>query len=412
METPTKSESTCPPETSLFTSESVTEGHPDKLCDCVADAILDALLAQDPASRCACEVTAEPGALKIMGEVTTAAQVNYEAVARDTVRRIGYDNDLYHFNADTIKVEVSLHEQSCDIALGVDNALETKQGSPAELGAGDQGMMFGYACDETDDKMPLPISLAHALTNRLAKVRKSGLLPYLRPDGKAQVTVEYYKGVPLRVHTVVISAQHSPAVTESTLRQDIVRQVIEEVIPGNLMDIDTIVYVNPTGRFVLGGPAADTGLTGRKIIVDTYGGYARHGGGAFSGKDPTKVDRSASYMARYLAKCVVASGLASRCEIQLSYAIGVAQPTSVMVDTFGTGLLPDKTITQAICDVVALTPSAIISRLQLRSPIYASTSAYGHFGANCRSKPWEQLGVAAQLSDYACTLAGCQKQVI
>ena len=399
-------------ETTLFTSESVTEGHPDKLCDCVSDAILDALLVQDSSSRCACEVTAEPGILKIMGEVRTSAQVSYEAIARDAVRRIGYDKEVYAFDADTIQVQVSLHEQSPDIALGVDDAFETRNGTRAEIGAGDQGMMFGYACEETEDLMPLPISLAHALTYRLAEVRKSGLLKYLRPDGKAQVTVEYHNGEPLRVHTVVVSAQHDPEVEAGTLRKDIIRHVIGAAIPDNLMDVDTIIYVNPTGRFVLGGPAADTGLTGRKIIVDTYGGYARHGGGAFSGKDPTKVDRSASYMARYLAKCVVASGLAKRCEIQLSYAIGVANPVSVMVDTFGTGLLSDHVIRQAICDVVELTPSAIISRLQLRRPIYKSTSAYGHFGANCKDKPWEQLDVAGQISDYACKLAGQKKQAI
>lgn len=390
----------------LFTSESVTEGHPDKLCDCVSDAILDALLKQDPASRCACEVTAEADALKIMGEVTTTAVVDYEAVARDTVREIGYDKDEYGFNADNIHITVSLHEQSPDIALGVDNALESKQGGGAELGAGDQGMMFGYACDETIELMPLPIALAHGLTKRLTEVFKSGELSYLRPDGKAQVTVEYYKGKPLRVHTVVVSAQHNPDVEIEALRRDITEKVIRFVIPNHLIDLDTIVYVNPTGRFVLGGPAADTGLTGRKIIVDTYGGYARHGGGAFSGKDPTKVDRSACYMARNLAKCVVASGLAERCEIQLSYAIGVAQPVSVMVDTFGSGLVLDGNIRRAICEVMELTPSAIIEHLQLRAPIYSSTSAYGHFGSNCKDKPWEQCVAAGHIADRAAELFG------
>lgn len=391
----------------LFTSESVTEGHPDKLCDRVSDVVLDALLAQDPMSRCACEVTAEPGALKIMGEVTTTAKVDYEAIARDTVRQIGYCKDEYGFNADTLDVVVSIHAQSPDIAMGVDAALESKQGAAEELGAGDQGMMFGYACDETTDLMPLPISLAHELTRRLTDVFQTGELPYLRPDGKAQVTVAYFGGQPMRVDTVVISAQHDPDVDMDVLRKDIISKVINQVIPRNLMDDGTIIYVNPTGRFVLGGPAADTGLTGRKIIVDTYGGYARHGGGAFSGKDPTKVDRSATYMARFLAKSVVASGLAERCEIQLSYAIGVAQPVSVMIDTFGTALVPEYTIRQAISEVVSLTPSAIIDQLELRNPIYSTTAAGGHFGSNTRDMPWEQVGtVAGKIADRAAELAG------
>ena len=393
-------------EARLFTSESVTEGHPDKLCDRVSDAILDELLLQDPYSRCACEVTAEPGALKIMGEVTTTADVDYEMTARETVRDIGYDKDDYGFNADTLKISVSLHEQSPDIAMGVDASLESKQGVGEELGAGDQGMMFGYACDETPELMPLPISLAHGLTRRLTTLFQNAELPYLRPDGKAQVTVEYYDGKPLRVHTVVVSVQHDPDVKMEQLRHDITEKVIYHVIPQNLIDVDTIIYVNPTGRFVLGGPAADTGLTGRKIIVDTYGGYARHGGGAFSGKDPTKVDRSAAYMARYLAKCVVASGLADRCEIQLSYAIGVARPISVLVETFGTGQVPEYNIRQAICEVVELTPSAIIRELDLRKPIYSATAANGHFGQNTQDQKWERLNhVAGQISDRAVELS-------
>lgn len=368
----------------LFTSESVTEGHPDKLCDCVSDAVLDALLREDPYTRCACEVTAQPGCLKIMGEITTTARVYYEEVARDTIRRIGYDREGYGFNADTISIEVTVHEQSPDIAMGVDAAGERKG-----LGAGDQGMMFGYACDETKELMPLPIALAHALTKRLTEVRKNGTIPYLRPDGKSQITVEYEGGMPARVHTVVISAQHDPDVDMEVLCEAITQHVILEAIPEEFIDQGTIMHINPTGRFVLGGPAADTGLTGRKIIVDTYGGYARHGGGAFSGKDSTKVDRSAAYMARYLAKNVVAAGIAKHCEIQLSYAIGLPQPVSVMVDTFGTGLVKDWVIERAILESISLSPSAIIDTLALRSPFYAKTAAYGHFGANCEALPWE-----------------------
>lgn len=391
----------------FFTSESVTEGHPDKICDCVSDAILDALLAGEPFARCACEVTAEAGILKIMGEVTTTAVVDYERIARETVREIGYCKEEYGFNADSLQIVVSLHRQSPDIAMGVDAALESKSSTELELGAGDQGMMFGYACDETPELMPLPISLAHQLTRRLTQVFKSGELGYLGPDGKAQVTVEYYKNKPLRVHTVVISAQHSPAINIEQLRQDIIKKVICHVIPAQLMDIDTILYVNPTGRFVLGGPAADTGLTGRKIIVDTYGGYARHGGGAFSGKDPTKVDRSAAYMARYLAKGVVASGLADKCEIQLSYAIGVASPVSVMVDTFGTERVAGHTIRQAICELVDLRPSAIIDMLDLRRPIYRTTAAGGHFGKNTEDATWEKVGdFAGKIADRAAELSG------
>lgn len=375
----------------LFTSESVTEGHPDKLCDCVSDAILDALLAQDPDSRCACEVTAEPHALKIMGEITTKAHVDYEAIARKTIRAIGYDKEEYGFCADTVEVKISLHEQSPDIAMGVDRVLESKGHGGTDLGAGDQGMMFGYACNETEHFMPLPITLAHALTKRLMEVRKSGILPYLRPDGKSQVTVEYENGRPVRIHTVVISAQHDPNIDIEFLRGDIINSVIKATLPSSLMDDKTLVYVNPTGRFVLGGPAADTGLTGRKIIVDTYGGYSRHGGGAFSGKDATKVDRSAAYMARHIAKNLVAAGYADCCELQLSYAIGIAQPVSVFIETFGTGHVSDEEICHHVHSIYDLRPAAIIAYLGLRAPIFAGTAAYGHFGANCAGKSWEAL---------------------
>ena len=373
----------------LFTSESVTEGHPDKLCDCVSDAILDALLTQDPGSRCACEVTAAPGEVHIMGEITTAAKVDYEAVARDTIRAIGYDKDAYGFNADTVQVHLALHRQSPDIARGVDRAGE-------ELGAGDQGMMFGYACDETPERMPLPITLAHALTHQLTGVRKDGTLPYLRPDGKAQVTVEYEGERPVRIADVVLSAQHDPEVSLERLTRDVLAEVILPVLPNSML-LDTTFHINPTGRFVLGGPAADTGLTGRKIIVDTYGGYARHGGGAFSGKDPTKVDRSAAYMARFLAKNVVAAGLARRCEIQLGYAIGVAQPVSLMVETFGTGSVPDEALSGLLLQNLELTPAAIIDILCLRRPIYRATAAYGHFGAFARGQTWESEDLAQSL---------------
>ena len=368
----------------FFTSESITEGHPDKVCDQISDAVLDALLSQDPMSRCACETTCEPGAVHIMGEITTKAEVDYAQGARDVIRRIGYVKPEYGFT-DDCSITCSLHQQSPDIAQGVNSAMD----ADGDVGAGDQGMMFGYACNETEDYMPLAIDLANKLTLGLTDLRKSGRLSYLRPDGKSQVTVEYADGVPARIEAVVISAQHDPDVPIETLRKDIEEKLIRVILPSELMDRHTKIYINPTGRFVLGGPAADTGLTGRKIIADTYGGYARHGGGAFSGKDPTKVDRSAAYMARFAAKHIVASGLAEKCEIQLGYAIGVAQPVSVMVDTFGTGRVSDSDLESWIAENLDLRPGAIISRLQLRNPIYSRTAAYGHFGKNELS--WEQL---------------------
>ncbi len=368
----------------FFTSESITEGHPDKVCDQISDRILDELLKQDPMSRCACEVTAEPGAVHIMGEITTKANVDYEACAREVIREIGYTKEEYGFT-DQCEITCSLHQQSPDIAMGVD----MDETSGKEMGAGDQGMMFGYACKETPEYMPLAIQLANDLTRRLTLLRKTGVLPYLRPDGKSQVTVEYDELGAKRVDTIVISAQHNPDVTMEQLRRDIVQQVIHETIPPKLMDAKTKIHINPTGRFVLGGPAADTGLTGRKIIADTYGGYARHGGGAFSGKDPTKVDRSAAYMARYIAKHIVAAGLAEKCEIQLSYAIGVAQPVSIMVETFGTGKVSSYALSRIVKKNFDLRPAAIIGKLDLRSPIYSATAAYGHFGK--ANFPWEQL---------------------
>ena len=368
----------------LFTSESITEGHPDKVCDQISDRILDALLEQDPMSRCACEVTAEPGAVHIMGEITTGAEVNYEECARQVISRIGYVKNEYGFT-DKCRITCSLHKQSADIAMGVDNAMDDEKA----LGAGDQGMMFGYACNETPSYMPLAIQLANELTRRLTYVRRAGILTYLRPDGKSQVTVEYVDGKPHRIEAIVISAQHDDTVPIGKLREEIMDNVILPVIPDALWDANTKIYINPTGRFVLGGPAADTGLTGRKIIADTYGGYARHGGGAFSGKDPTKVDRSAAYMARYIAKHIVAAGLADRCEIQLSYAIGVAQPVSIMVDTFGTSKIPEDVIQSWVMLHIDLRPGAIIKTLNLRRPIYEKTAAYGHFVRE--EFPWEQL---------------------
>lgn len=370
----------------LFTSESVTEGHPDKLCDQVSDAILDAILALDPLARVACEVTASRGVLFVTGEITTNCYVDIQRIARHTIRQTGYTDARFGFDADSCAVMVSVNSQSPDIALGVDRD-----------GAGDQGMMFGYACDETEDYMPMPIHLAHKLTRRLADVRKSGLLPYLGPDGKAQVTVEYKDGIPARVETIVISTQHLPDIDTETLWRDIYDEVIWAVIPLELQDADTKIFINPTGRFVTGGPEGDTGLTGRKIIVDTYGGVARHGGGAFSGKDPTKVDRSAAYAARYIAKNLVAAGLASRLELQISYAIGVAEPVSLYVDTFGTGKLSDSAILELIEKHFDLRPSAITRRLELYKPIYSQVATYGHFGRSDLDLPWERLDMVDTL---------------
>jgi len=381
----------------LFTSESVTEGHPDKICDQVSDAVLDAFLAKDPQARVACEVSAATGLLLVMGEVTADCYVDIQTVARDVIRRIGYTDARYGFDADALALLVALNNQSPDIALGVDRSLEAKSDGTADLGAGDQGMMFGYATNETDEYMPMPIYLAHKLAKQLADVRKAGILPYLGPDGKSQVTVEYKNGTPVRVDTVVISAQHSPSIHLDNIREDIIDNVIWPIIPGHLIDNNTKIFVNPTGRFVIGGPHGDTGLTGRKIIVDTYGGFARHGGGAFSGKDPTKVDRSASYAVRHIAKNLVAAGFADRLEIQVSYAIGVAQPVSLLVDTFGTGLVSEERILAAINKYFDLRPSAIIERLELRRPIYSQTAAYGHFGRSDLDLPWERLDMVEDL---------------
>ena len=381
----------------LFTSESVTEGHPDKICDQISDAILDELIRQDPMSRVACETAITTGLVLVMGEVTSEGYVDIQKVVRDTVREIGYDRAKYGFDADTCGVIVALDEQSKDIAMGVDKALEAKTGEMAEediaaIGAGDQGMMFGYATNETAEFMPMPISLAHRLTRKLAEVRKNGTLPYLRPDGKSQVTVEYDEaGKPVHVNAVVVSTQHDPDVTQEQIHKDVKKYVIDAVIPEGMMNEQTKIFINPTGRFVIGGPNGDSGLTGRKIIVDTYGGYARHGGGAFSGKDCTKVDRSAAYAARYAAKNIVAAGLADKVEVQLSYAIGVAEPTSVSVDTFGTGKLHDEELTKVVRKVFDLRPAGIIKMLDLRRPIYKQTAAYGHFGRTDVDLPWERL---------------------
>ena len=378
----------------LFTSESVTEGHPDKICDQISDAVLDAMLAQDPQARVACETTVTTGLVHVMGEITTSCYVDIPKIARDVVRDIGYDRAKFGFDCDTCAVLTSIDEQSPDIAMGVDKCLEAKEGEQddgLDNGAGDQGMMFGYACDETEELMPLPITLAQKLAMRLTQVRKEGKVDYLRPDGKTQVTVEYDENdKPLRVDAVVVSTQPSPEVELSQIRQDMIDLVIRPIIPASLMDNDTKIYVNPTGRFVVGGPQGDSGLTGRKIIVDTYGGSAPHGGGAFSGKDPTKVDRSAAYAARWVAKNVVAAGLASRCQVQLAYAIGVAQPVSVRVDTFGTGRVSDEDLSDAVQQVFDLRPAAIIRDLDLRRPIYRQTAAYGHFGRSDLDLPWER----------------------
>ena len=390
----------------LFTSESVTEGHPDKICDQISDAILDAMLEQDPMSRVACETCTTTGLVMVMGEITSNAKVDIQNIVRDTVREIGYTRGKYGFDADTCAVMVALDKQSTDIAMGVDKALEAKEHTMSEeeiaaIGAGDQGMMFGFATNETEEYMPYPISLAHKLARQLTKVRKDGTLPYLRPDGKSQVSVEYDEnGKPLRLEAVVLSTQHDPDVSQERIHEDVKKYVFDPILPKELLDADTKYFINPTGRFVIGGPHGDAGLTGRKIIVDTYGGYARHGGGAFSGKDCTKVDRSAAYAARYAAKNIVAAGLAEKCEIQLSYAIGVAQPTSVMVDTFGTGRLSDEKLVEIIRENFDLRPAGIIKMLDLRRPIYKQTAAYGHFGRDDLDLPWEKLDKVDALKAY------------
>ena len=390
----------------LFTSESVTEGHPDKICDAISDSVLDALLAQDPMSRVACETACTTGLVLVMGEITTKANVDFQKIVRETICEIGYDNGDYGFDGNSCGVMIALDKQSADIAMGVDKALEAKENKMTDadidaIGAGDQGMMFGYATDETEEYMPYPISLAHKLTRQLTKVRKDGTLPYLRPDGKSQVTVEYdEEGKPVHINAVVLSTQHAPEIPQEQIHEDIRKYVFEPVLPAELLDNNTKFFINPTGRFVIGGPNGDSGLTGRKIIVDTYGGYARHGGGAFSGKDCTKVDRSACYAARYVAKNLVAAGLAKRCEIQLSYAIGVAQPTSVMVDTFGTGVKSEVELEAIIREKFDLRPAGIIKMLDLRRPIYKQTSSYGHFGRNDLDLPWEALDKVEALKKY------------
>jgi S-adenosylmethionine synthetase len=390
----------------LFTSESVTEGHPDKICDQISDAVLDAIFAQDPNARVACETSVTTGLVLVAGEITTSTYVDIPKIVRETIREIGYTRAKYGFDADTCAVLTSIDEQSPDIAMGVDKALEAREGQMTDeqieaIGAGDQGLMFGFACNETEELMPLPISLAHKLARRLSEVRKNGTLSYLRPDGKTQVTVEYEDDKPVRIDTIVISTQHAEEVTLETIKKDLHEHVIGPVLPAELVDESTKYFINPTGRFVIGGPQGDAGLTGRKIIVDTYGGYARHGGGAFSGKDPTKVDRSAAYAARYVAKNIVAAGLADKCEVQLAYAIGVARPVSIMVDTFGTGKIADEKIVELVKANFDLRPAGIIKTLDLRRPIYRQTAAYGHFGRNDLDLPWERTDKADVLRQGA-----------